>query len=181
MSRRCLVITVAGPHGSGRTTQAKRLADDFKLRYVSTGTLFRERSQQLGVSLEEMTRMAAGDDSFDRFLDDRAKQETRKGRVVLDATLSGWVAENPDIRIYLTAPLDVRVRRIAEREGREVSEVEKETRLREETEADRFRRYYSYDLANLAIYDVVLNTALADADGVANILKNVVEAYLVER
>ena len=181
MSKRRLVITVAGPHGSGRTTQAKRLADVFKLRYVSTGTLFRERAQQLRVSLEEMTRIAAEDDSFDRFLDDRAKHETRKGRVVLDATLSGWVAENPDIRIYLTAPIDVRVRRIAEREGREVSEVEKETRLREETEADRFRRYYAYDLANLAIYDVVLNTALGDADGVANILKNVVEAYLVER
>ena len=181
MSKRRLVITVAGPHGSGRTTQAKRLADVFKLRYVSTGTLFRERAQRLRVSLEEMTRIAAEDDSFDRFLDDRAKQETRKGRVVLDATLSGWVAENPDIRIYLTAPLDVRIRRIAEREGREVSEVEKETRLREETEADRFRRYYAYNLANLAIYDVVLNTALADADGVANILKNVVEEYLVER
>ena len=181
MSKRRLVITVAGPHGSGRTTQAKRLADVFKLRYVSTGTLFRERAQQLRVSLEEMTRIAAEDDSFDRFLDDRAKQETCKGRVVLDATLSGWVAENPDIRIYLTAPIDVRVRRIAEREGREVSEVEKETRLREEKEVDRFRRYYAYDLANLAIYDVVLNTALGDADGVANILKNIVEAYLVER
>jgi cytidylate kinase len=77
-----------------------------------------------------MTRIAAGDDSFDRFLDDRAKQETRKGGVVLDATLSGWVAENPDIRIYLTAPIDVRS--AALRRGREVGEVEKETRLREE-------------------------------------------------
>jgi cytidylate kinase len=181
MSKRRLVITVAGPHGAGRTTQAKRLAGAFKLRYVSTGTLFRERAQQLRVSLEEMTRIAAGDDSFDRFLDDRAKQETRKGKIVLDATLSGWVAEDPDIRIYLTAPLDVRILRISEREGRDVNEVEKETRLREETEAERFRRYYAYDVADLTIYDVVLNTALVDADGVANILKNVVEEYLRER
>ncbi len=181
MSKCRLVITVAGPHGSGRTTQAKRLADVFKLRYVSTGILFRERAQQLKVSLEEMTRIVAGDDSFDRFLDDRAKQETCKGGVVLDATLSGWVAEDPDIRIYLTAPLDVRVRRIAEREGRDVSEVERETCLREEKEVERFRRYYAYDLTDLTIYDVILNTALTDADGVANILKNVVEAYLDER
>ncbi len=181
MSRRGLVITVAGPHGSGRTTQSTRLAERFGLRYVSSGTLFRERATQLGVSLEEMTRIAAGDDSFDRFLDDRAKQETRMGGVVLDATLSGWVAEKPDIRIYLTAPLDVRVRRIAEREGRGVDEVEKETRIREEAEAERFRRYYGFDVADLSIYDVVLNTALADAEGVANILKNVVEAYMGER
>jgi len=181
MSKRKLVITVAGPHGSGRTTQATRLAERFGLRYVSTGTLFRERASQLGVSLEEMTRIAAGDDSFDRFLDDRAKQETQKGSVVLDATLSGWVAEKPDIRIYLTAPLDARVKRIAEREGRGIDEVDKETRIREKAEVERFRRYYGFDITDLSIYDVVLNTALADADGVANILKNVVEAYMGER
>lgn len=151
------------------------------MRYVSTGTLFRERAAQLGVSLEEMTRIAADDDSFDRFLDDRAKEETRRGGVVLDATLSGWVAVDPDLRIYLTAPLGVRVRRIAEREGRSAEEVERETRLREEAELERFRRYYEYDVGDLSIYDLVLNTELFDADGVAHILKNVVEAYMGER
>jgi cytidylate kinase len=181
MNERRLVITIAGPHGSGRTTQAKRLAETFNLRYVSTGTLFRERAQQLGVSIGEMSKIAASDDAFDRFLDDRAKEETRRGRIVLDATLSGWVAEDPDIRIYLTAPIDVRLRRIAEREKRTTSEVEEETRHREAMELERFLRYYGYDITDLTIYDVVLNTALADADGIANILKNVVEAYMGER
>jgi CMP/dCMP kinase len=181
MSRRKLVITVAGPHGSGRSTQATKLAEAFGLRYVSTGTFFRERAQQLGVTLSEMSKIAAKDDSFDRFLDDRAKEETKRGGVVLDATLSGWVAEKPDIRIYLTAPLEVRVKRIADREKRDVAEVEAETRHREEVEVERFRRYYGYDITDLRIYDVVLNTALADAEGVAHILKNVVEEYKVER
>ena len=180
-AKRGLVLTVAGPHGSGRSTQATKLADSFGLRHVSTGTLFRDRAAQLGVSLEEMTRIAAGDNAFDRFLDDRAKEETRKGGVVLDATLSGWVAVDPDLRIYLTAPLEVRVRRIAGREGRDAGEVERETRLREEAELDRFRRYYGYDIGDLSIYDLVLNTAHFDAEGVAHILKNVVEAYMVER
>jgi cytidylate kinase len=181
MSKRKLVITFAGLHGSGRTTQATKLAEAFNLRYISTGTLFRERAQQLGISLSEMSKIAASDDAFDRSIDERAKEETAKGGVVLDATLSGWVAEDPDIRIYLTAPLNVRVKRIAERENRNISEVEKETRHREEVEVDRFRRYYGYDITDLTIYDVVLNTAIAEADGVANILKNIVEAYLGER
>jgi len=181
MSKRKLVITVAGPHGSGRTTQAAKLAETFKLRYISTGTLFRERAAQLNISLEEMTQIAARDDSFDKFLDDRAKKETRKGGVVLDATLSGWVADDPDIRIYLTAPLEVRVHRIADREKRSIEEVEKETRLREAAERERFRRYYGFDLADLSIYDLVLNTKLADTEGIANILKNVIEAYLGDR
>jgi len=41
-----LVITVAGRHGSGRTTQAKLLAEAFGLRYVSAGTIFRPRAGQ---------------------------------------------------------------------------------------------------------------------------------------
>jgi CMP/dCMP kinase len=181
MNRRGLVITIAGPHGSGRSTQATKLAEIFNLRYVSTGTLFREKAQELGVSLSEMSKIATSNDSFDRFLDDRARDETRKGGVVLDATLSGWVAEDPDIKIYLTAPLNVRVKRIAEREKRSASEVDEETRHREAVEMERFRRFYGYDITDLTIYDVVLNTALADAEGVANILKNVVEAYMGER
>ncbi len=181
MSKRRLVITIAGPHGSGRTTQAKRLAETFNLRYVSTGTMFREKAQQLGVSISEMSKIAASDDTFDRFLDDRAKEETKKGGVVLDATLSGWVAEDPDIRIYLTAPLDVRLKRIADREKRSALEVENETRHRETVELERFLRYYGYNITDLTIYDIVLNTALANEDGVANILKNVVEAYMGER
>jgi CMP/dCMP kinase len=181
MSKRRLVITIAGPHGSGRTTQAKRLAETFNLRYVSTGTMFREKAQQLGVSISEMSKIAASDDTFDRFLDDRAKEETKKGGVVLDATLSGWVAEDPDIRIYLTAPLDVRLKRIADREKRSALEVENETRHRETVELERFLRYYGYNITDLTIYDIVLNTALANEDGVANILKNVVEVYMGER
>ena len=178
---RGLVLTVAGPHGSGRSTQALKLAETFGLRYVSTGTLFRERAQQLGVSLEEMTRIAAGDDSFDRFLDDRAKKETRKGGVVLDATLSGWVAVKPDLRFYLTAPLNVRVKRIAGRENRGVREVKRETLLRECNELERFKQCYGYDISDLSIYDLVLNTEHFDVDCVADMLKNVVEAYMSDR
>ncbi len=178
MSKRRLVVTVAGPHGSGRTTQATRLAKAFGFRYVSTGTIFRERAAELNVTLEEMTRIAAADESFDRFLDDRARKETLEGGVVLDATLSGWMADKPDIRIYLTAPLDVRVRRIIEREKRDFEEVERETKLREEAERERFLRYYGIDLDELTVYDLVLNTAIFDAEAVANILKNVVEAYM---
>ncbi len=175
---RAPVIAVAGPHGSGRTTQATRLAEVFKLRYVSAGTLFRDRSKELGVSLEEMTKISAEDDAFDRYLDDRTKAESMKGGVVIDATLSAWMADRPDLRIYLTAPLGERVRRIAEREGRDPEEVERETASREAIELERFRRYYEVDLADLTVYDMVLNTGILTADETAEILRCLVKGYL---
>ena len=178
---RGLVITIAGPHGSGRSTQATRLSETFGLRYVSTGSLFRTRASELNVNLEDMTRIAAKDPEFDKFLDSRAKEECRKGGIVLDATLSGWMAEDPDLKIYLTAPLPERVRRISEREGRDYAEVEHETRVRENIEKERFKRYYGIDIDDLTNYDLVLNTGLFNIEEVADILKNIVETYMGKR
>ena len=178
MSPRDLVITISGPHGSGRSTQARLIAAMFNLRYVSAGTLFREKAEKLGVSLTEMSRMASAESDFDNYLDRRSKEESRKGGVVLDATLSAWMAEEADLKIYLTCPLEERVRRIAEREERSFKDVLEETKFREENEADRFREYYGIDLDDLSIYDVVLNTEYFEVHSTARILKNVIEEYL---
>jgi len=174
---RGLVITVAGLHGSGRSTQAKRLAESLGLRYVSSGIVFREWAKERGLSLEELNLLAGKDPELDNYLDARTKEESRRGGVVIDANLSAWMAVKPDIRIYLTAPSGVRMRRIAEREGRPLGEVERETRARKESERERYMRYYGVDVSDLGAYDVVLNTALFDIESTANILKKIVDEY----
>jgi cytidylate kinase len=175
---RALVFTVAGPHGSGRTTQAKLLAEAFNLRYVSTGTIFRDRAAELGLSVDELNVRSKTDPGFDKWLDDRACEETRRGGVVLDATLSGWVADRPDLRFYLHAPFDVRVRRIADREGFSVARAEEETRVREAAEKERFKKFYGVDIDDTSIYDVSVNTFLFGIAACANILKNAADQYL---
>jgi len=180
-STRGLVITVAGPHGSGRSTQAEILAKAFKLRYVSTGTLFRERAAETGLTLDELNVRSKDNPDFDRWLDNRAREETIKGGVVLDATLSGWMADNPDLRIYLYAPLKERIRRIAGRENFSIKKAERETAIRETAEKERFKEFYKVDLDDLSIYDVILNTGLFDVEACAHILKNIVEYYMSRR
>jgi cytidylate kinase len=173
-----LVITVAGNHGSGRSTNAQLLAEFLGLKYISTGMLFRERAAELGVSLEEMNRIAGEDPDFDNWLDNRTKEESRNRGVVIDANLSAWMAEDPDIKIFVTCPFDVRVRRIADRESRGVSDVEEETRMREESERVRYKEYYGVDICDLSVYDVIINTSLFSIEGTANILKCIVDQYV---
>ena len=38
-----LAITISGLHGTGKSTYAKRIAEAFRLRYVSAGEFFRRR------------------------------------------------------------------------------------------------------------------------------------------
>jgi len=173
-----LVITLAGHHGSGRSTNAKGLAESLGLRYISTGMLFRERADELGVSLEEMNRLAASDREFDNWLDNRTKEESRKRGVVIDANLSAWMAEDPDLRIYVTCPFEERVKRMSAREGKEYGEVEQETRAREALEQTRYKEYYNVDISDLSVYDVILNTGLFSIEASARILKNIVEEYV---
>lgn len=172
-----LVITVSGYHGSGRSTHAMRLAETFGLRYVSSGTIFRQLAKERGVGLEEMSRLTEEDSEIDRKIDERAKEESRKPGLVIDATLAGWMAEGPDIRIFLLTSFEERIRRIANREDISFEEAEKETVAREESEKERFRTYYDVDLEDLSIYDVVLNTELFEIDATARILKSVVVEY----
>ena len=143
--------------------------------------LFRERAKELGVSLEEMNRIASEDDDFDRYLDNRTKEESRRGGVVIDANLSAWMAENPDITIFLRASLEDRVKRIAEREKREFEEVLHETEAREKMEQERYQEYYGVDLSDLSVYDLIVNTSMYGIDATARILKKAIEEYVSGR
>ena len=171
------MITVSGLHGTGKSTHARRLAEALGLRYVSAGVLFRGMAEARGVALEEMSRLAEEDPEIDRLVDGRTREEAARGGAVIDAALSGWLVEDADIRVFLTAPLEARVMRIAARDGLAVEEAREATRLREEIERERFRGLYGIDVSDLSIYDVILNTELFDPDGTARILKRIVEEY----
>ncbi len=174
-----VVITISGLHGTGKTTQAKFLAKRFGLRYVSAGEIMRKMAEERGVSLEEFSRMAEGDSAIDKQIDERMISEAEKGNVVLDGRLTAWMAgERADIRILLTAPLNIRVKRIAERESKSIEEALKDTVTREESEKKRFMDIYGIDVDDCSMFDVVVNTSLWDEKTVGKVLELLVEAYL---
>lgn len=177
-----LVLAVSGLHGSGKSTYARALAKAYGLRLVSAGQLFRRVAEEKGLTLEQLTEEARRDLSVDKLIDEMTKQEAEKGNVVLDGQLSGWMGrERADVKIFLTAPDDVRYKRIALRDRIPVEVAKKQTLMRERAQRERFIRYYGIDPSDLSIYDVIFDTSLLPLDESIKILKNIVSEYLAEK
>jgi len=174
-----MLITVSGPAGSGKSTLAASLAAELGVEHVSGGDVFRDLASERGLTPLELNRRAEEDDSIDRDLDRRLRRIAReRDALVLESRLAGWMAgEYADFRLWLDAPLAVRVARVADREDKPVETAREETEARAESEALRYREYYGIDIADLGIYDLVVNTARWSPAGVLDIVLAAVEAH----
>ena len=173
------VITFSGLHGAGKSTYAKKIAEEFGLRYLSAGEIFRLIANERGLTIIELTDLAASDSSIDRQMDDRTRYEAERGSVVLDGQLTGWIAGDlADIKIYLKAPLDVRVARLASRDGVSLEEAREELLHREAAEKKRYKGLYGIDVDDTSIYEVILDTSILGSESMKRILKTIVEEYV---
>lgn len=176
---RKIVITVSGLHGVGKSVYARKIAERYGLRYVSSGMLFRRYAEERGLSLKELTDIAGRDRSLDEYIDRAIVEEAEKGDVVADGLLTGWMLrDKADIKFWFKARDDVRFRRIAERDGIPLEKAIEETKYREASEVERFKRYYNIDLNDLSIYDYVIDTSFLSIDDVLAIVFRVIDSYL---
>jgi cytidylate kinase len=138
---------------------------------VSAGILFRRLADEKKVSLEKFQEMAAADPSIDRLVDERTMLEAERGDVVLDGQLAGWVLkEVSDLRILLTAPMVVRLERIAARDRISLEEARRQTLHREGVQAERYRKHYGFSVDDWSIYHLILDTSFGSIEDTAKIL-----------
>src|SRR5438445_3204275 len=166
-----MIITVSGPHGTGKSTYAARLAEALRIRHVSAGALFRRIAKEKRISLEDLGEMALEDPSIDKLVDERTMAEAEKGNVVVDGQLAGWVLkEISDLRVLLTAPLVVRLERIAARDRVSLEEARRQTLHREGVQAERYRKHYGFSVDDWSIYHLILDTSFGSIEDTAKIL-----------
>ena len=175
-----MIITVSGPHGTGKSTYAARLAGALRLRHVSAGGLFRRIAKEKRISLEKLGEKALEDSSIDKLVDERTVAEAEKGNVVVDGQLAGWILKDrADLRIYLTAPEAVRLERIAKRDRVTLQEAGMQTEQRESVQRERYARHYGFQVEDRLIYHLVLDTSLGSIEDTAKVL--VSAALMVRR
>ena len=157
-----VTITISGTPGSGKTTVAMLLEKKLELKYVYSGMIFREQADKHNMSLEEFGKYCEEHSEIDKELDNKQLEILKKGNVILEGRLAGWLAYKnniPAFKILIDADLDTRAKRIVNREEGFVKKRKKEIQKREKSEAKRYKEYYGVNLKDKSIYDIIIDSA----------------------
>jgi len=177
-----IIITISGPHGTGKSTYARALAKALGLRHVCAGELFRELAHEKTMTLEAFSKYAANNPEVDKLIDERTREEATTGDVVIDAQLGAWILKNDaDVKLLLVASDEIRFQRIAGRDHVSFETAKRETLAREQIQRDRYKKYYGIDVTDHTIYDLKIDTGLQSIDKTKTMIIEAVRRALAKK
>ncbi len=156
-----MTITISGNPGSGKSTVAELLGDRLGIKYIYSGMIFREEAKKYNMTLEEFGIYCEENSEVDKELDNRQLEILKKGDIILEGRLAGWIAYRnkiPAFKVALNTDLEIRAKRIVNREQGNIEKRKKEILERERSEATRYKKHYNIDLNDASIYDVVIDS-----------------------
>ncbi|MGC9105717.1 MAG: (d)CMP kinase [Thermoprotei archaeon] len=169
-----MLIVVSGPPGSGKTTIAKRISSAYKIEFVSSGSIFRDLAEEMGLDVISLNKLAEADFSIDSLIDSKIIEVSKtKQEAVIESHIAAWILRNSRkdlISIYLTAPLEERAKRISLRDNKTVERSTKEIIEREFIHRKRFYEYYGVDITDLSVFDLTINTLGLSPDEIFGII-----------
>jgi len=176
-----MIICISGFHGTGKTTVGKKVSERLNLDYYSTGQAFRDLAKEYEMNLEDFSKYAENHPKIDKELDRKIiEMSHKKDEIVFESLLSGYLLkEKADRSILLKAPLDVRVKRMVERDNSDFEEKLKETKIREKSEIQRFIDLYDIDLTDKTlrnnVFDLIIDTGNLSIEEVVEKIINFLE------
>jgi cytidylate kinase len=166
-----MILTLSGLHGTGKSTIGRLVAEKLGIRYYSTGQAFRDLANEMNLTLEEFTEYVENNAKIDKKLDQKIIEIGQKGNIIIDSQLSAYILESiADFKILLICPLEIRVKRMAERDNEFYDKKLEETTMREKSELIRYKKLYNIDLKDEEkigkIYNLIINTGNLTVDEV---------------
>lgn len=169
-----LNITLSGLPGTGTTTVGNLVSVKLKMEFSSTGELFRNFAKKRNMTLAKFGKLCEENPAVDKLIDSKQKELSRTtNNTLFEGRLSGYMC-NSGLKVWLFAPQDIRVKRIAKREKMATDVVLKKMISRELSEAKRYMSYYNIDINDVSLYDLVIDSSKATAEEIS---KQIVDKF----
>lgn len=203
-----IAIAISGLPGAGSTTTAKLLAEKLKIEFFSPGQLFKDiakgkiEQQKYFPFFKEalkkrdivLPNFSAENDSeaaknlwqteigknphFHEILDELQIKLANLANIIIDGKLSLIKIKNANLKIWLTASLEERAKRTAERDELAYVEALELVKNRQEIEREEWKKIYSIDyFEQEKIADLIIDTTKLSPQEVIEIISDKLIAY----
>ncbi len=168
-------ISLAGDLGSGKSTVAKILIERLGAEYYSTGAIVRKIAEKHGMSVVELNVYMETHPEIDHEIDDGLKELSDSDKFLIIDSRMAWHFTKGTFKVYLSCDPETSALRImnANRVGEHSATLEetvKDTKMRRESEKKRYMLQYGVDIKNLMNYSLVIDTAHASPEEIAECL-----------
>ena len=168
-----MIITIAGPPGSGKDSVAKLLAEKLDYNVVSLGGMKRDAAVSKGMTIEQYNNWSKenskeGDTNFDNFLVEYGKENdnfimvarlgwyfipnSKKVFIDVDSKVGAERIFNQKINSYERGNTENTVCSIEEQENMDVDRID--------NERERFLKLYGVDPYDKSNYDLILDSTI---------------------
>lgn len=167
-------VSISGPPGSGKTTVATLVSKSLHLKLILTGQVFRAQAKEAGMDVHSYNNLAEKDKSIDEKLDAEILRLAKKSEdVLVEGRLAGHILHGnnvPAFKVFVTAPANIRAKRIAKRESTAWEHEMGKLASRELSEKKRYKDFYGINVEDMSIYDLVIDSSEITAEEAANIV-----------
>jgi len=184
------IISFNGDHGSGKSTIAKRLAEDLKYKRFYMGKIFRDMAKKEGMSYADFLEILKKDPSYDKKVDNYVVELSRTENNFIIESRTAWYFIPNSFKIYLRVDEEEGAKRMfadylkndyRKNESGNVKTKEdiiKITRNRKQSDDKRYKKLYNINVNDMNQYDLVLDTTELNRDEVYGQVKNAVEKFI---
>jgi cytidylate kinase len=180
-------IVISGWPAVGKTTIARKLAEEFDLNLYNGGDILKMLAAEKGYSTsrddwwdtaeaKRFMRERRSDPSFDKKVDKKLTEIVRKGGVVITSYTLAWlVKEDSVVKLWLKGSPDNRAKRLSNRDDIGFAEAKQIIALRDGENKKIYYKLYGFLFGeDLTVFDYVLNTDRLQLDSLIEISKLIV-------
>ena len=186
-----IIICISGLPGCGKSTVAKKLAQKYRLKYISGGDALKELAVEAGFkpSGEDWWETEEGrrflnkrleDPDFDKRVDEKLIEAAKQGDAILDSWTMPWLFDE-GFKIWLDASLEVRASRAAKRDKISLEKAKELILEREEKTREIYIRLYGFKLGeDFSPFHIILDTDKLNADEVFQTLCMIIDRMVLK-